>query len=318
MAMARRARRVDVCMDNSCVVRDGTAAVVLPCPGYVGGASTVRDPPRTSRHRERRHAPGRVETVSRSGGEPVRRSRFLRCTHGRHRLGIAVPRREDRPDWRYLLGRVEATFRAGSFERAARFTLDVAEAAERAGHHPDVDIRYPDRVHVALTTHAAGGQVTDADVELAARSPRSPQAAGVTSEPSVAQACEVAIDALDIDAVRPFWQAVLGYVAEPPHASTGQVVAIVDPARIGPAVWFQQMDAPAPAAQPHPPRRHRAPRRRRAARRRRPRRRRHAGQRRAGPGVLGAGRPRGQRSLRLHVAGPRLTWPVSSCRGRSC
>ena len=154
--------------------------------------------------------------------------------------------REDRPDWRYLLGRVEATFRAGSFERAARFTLDVAEAAERAGHHPDVDIRYPDRVHVALTTHAAGGQVTDADVEMAATISALAAAAGLTSEPDVAQACEVAIDALDIDAVRPFWQAVLGYVAEPPRASTGQVVAIVDPARVGPPVWFQQMDAPRP------------------------------------------------------------------------
>jgi 4a-hydroxytetrahydrobiopterin dehydratase len=70
-------------------------------------------------------------------------------------------------------------------------------------------------------------------------------AAGVTSEPTVAQACEVAIDALDIDGARPFWEAVLGYVPAPAEDSA-QVVAIVDPARIGPAFWFQQMDAPRP------------------------------------------------------------------------
>ncbi len=145
------------------------------------------------------------------------------------------------PDWRYLLGRLEATFRAGSFDSAARFALDVAAAAERVDHHPDVDIRYPDRVHVALTTHAAGGAVTDADVDLAGTIAELAAAAGLASEPLAAQTYEVAIDALDIEAVRPFWRAVLGYVDERP-GDTG----LVDPARIGPAFWFQQMDAPRP------------------------------------------------------------------------
>jgi 4a-hydroxytetrahydrobiopterin dehydratase len=154
--------------------------------------------------------------------------------------------RGDRPDWRFLLGRLQATFRAGSFEGAAQFALAVAEAAERAGHHPDVDLRYPGRVHVALTTHAAGGKVTAADVALAGEI--SGLAAGhqLVSEPTTAQACEVAIDALDIEAVRPFWQAVLGYEPEPPNPRTGTVVGIVDPDRIGPSFWFQQMDAPRP------------------------------------------------------------------------
>jgi 4a-hydroxytetrahydrobiopterin dehydratase len=56
----------------------------------------------------------------------------------------------------------------------------------------------------------------------------------------------VAIDAIDIDAVRPFWQTVLGYVEEPPRTPGGQIHAIVDPLRIGPAFWFQQMDEPRP------------------------------------------------------------------------
>lgn len=154
--------------------------------------------------------------------------------------------RADSSDWRFLLGRVEATFRAGSFDAASRFALDVAAAAEQVGHHPDLDIRYPDRVHVALTTHAAGAAVTNADVALSAAISELAAAAGLNSEPLVAQACAVAIDALDIDAVRPFWQALLGYEAEPPSPRSGQVTAIVDPACIGPASWFQQMDARRP------------------------------------------------------------------------
>jgi 4a-hydroxytetrahydrobiopterin dehydratase len=56
---------------------------------------------------------------------------------------------------------------------------------------------------------------------------------------------EVAVDALDIPAVRPFWKAVLGYVDDPGEQGnpTG---GLVDPAGQLPAVWFQQMDAPRP------------------------------------------------------------------------
>ena len=42
----------------------------------------------------------------------------------------------------------------------------VAELAEGAGHHPDIEIHY-NRVYVSLSTHDAGG-VTEKDVALAA------------------------------------------------------------------------------------------------------------------------------------------------------
>jgi len=41
----------------------------------------------------------------------------------------------------------------------------LAEAAEAADHHPDLDIRYR-KVRVALSTHDAGG-LTDMDFDLA-------------------------------------------------------------------------------------------------------------------------------------------------------
>jgi 4a-hydroxytetrahydrobiopterin dehydratase len=146
-------------------------------------------------------------------------------------------------DWRVLLGRAEAMFRAGSFAAAATLAGHIASAADEANHHPDIDIRYPDRVHVVLTTHATGG-LTDLDVSLARSVSALARDAGCTSEPLSSRVVEIAIDALDIDRVRPFWVAVLGYREVPP--GDGQVVNLVDPLRIGPPVWFQQMDAPRP------------------------------------------------------------------------
>ena len=68
--------------------------------------------------------------------------------------------------------------------------------------------------------------------------------AGAECERTAAQGYEVAIDAIDIDAVRPFWEAVLAYHAV--QHRPGGPINLVDPARIGPTIWFQQMDAPRP------------------------------------------------------------------------
>ena len=58
------------------------------------------------------------------------------------------------------------------------------------------------------------------------------------------QVLEIGIDVLDAAAIRPFWQAVLGYVDEP--GRSGPWDGLVDPLGQGPAVWFQRMDAPRP------------------------------------------------------------------------
>lgn len=138
-------------------------------------------------------------------------------------------------DWRFALGSVHADFRAGSFPAAAALVSAITEAAERAAHHPDIDIRYPDRVRVALTTHATAG-LTIHDVDLAREITTIAADAGATSEPAVAQAIEFAIDTMDADRIRPFWAAVLGY-----HDVGG---CLVDPLRAGPSLWFQQMEEP--------------------------------------------------------------------------
>ena len=52
-----------------------------------------------------------------------------------------------------------------NFAESMAFVNRVADAAESANHHPDIDIRYA-RVTLTLSTHDAGG-ITQNDVNLA-------------------------------------------------------------------------------------------------------------------------------------------------------
>lgn len=70
------------------------------------------------------------------------------------------------PEWKAQDGALSRVFSFQDFVAAMLFVNRVAEAAEAAGHHPDIDIRY-NKVTLALSTHDAGG-ITDKDFELAA------------------------------------------------------------------------------------------------------------------------------------------------------
>ena len=164
-------------------------------------------------------------------------------------MATRIPRSEfarshDLPDWRIVRHRIEAWFDAPTFSAGAAFVEEVAEAADAVDHHPDVDLRYPGRVHVTLTSHDAEG-LTERDARLAATISELAAASGLTTAPQRSSRTEMAIDALDIPAVLPFWREVLDYEDEP--AAPGEPVdAIRDPNGVGPAVWFQQMDEPRP------------------------------------------------------------------------
>jgi 4a-hydroxytetrahydrobiopterin dehydratase len=141
------------------------------------------------------------------------------------------------PGWRVLLGRAHAVFATGTFAVGAEFIARLTELAEAANHHPDVDLRYR-AVSISLISHDVGG-LTSRDVNLARQISELAEQMGIEVDLSAPQSSEIAIDALDIPAVMPFWQAVLAY-------RTDGEVDLVDPLGIGPAVWFQQMDAPRP------------------------------------------------------------------------
>jgi 4a-hydroxytetrahydrobiopterin dehydratase len=70
------------------------------------------------------------------------------------------------PDWSLKDGELVRNLGFKDFVAAIHFVDQLAELAEAAGHHPDIDIRY-NRVRLALVTHDAGG-ITRKDVKLAA------------------------------------------------------------------------------------------------------------------------------------------------------
>lgn len=71
------------------------------------------------------------------------------------------------PEWDLEGKALTQIFEFEEFTEAIDFVNVVAELAEDAHHHPDIDIRYL-KVTVTLTTHEVGG-VTDADIEMAQR-----------------------------------------------------------------------------------------------------------------------------------------------------
>jgi 4a-hydroxytetrahydrobiopterin dehydratase len=72
---------------------------------------------------------------------------------------------QDLPEWSRDGDVLRRTFVHASFPEAIAFVVKVAFAAEKADHHPDVDIRWC-RVTLALTTHDSGG-LTARDFALA-------------------------------------------------------------------------------------------------------------------------------------------------------
>ncbi|WP_407344146.1 4a-hydroxytetrahydrobiopterin dehydratase [Pengzhenrongella phosphoraccumulans] len=154
---------------------------------------------------------------------------------------LAAQSAVDARHWRVVLGALQASFRTETFVRGVDFVGRVADLAEVAGHHPDVDLRYP-RVRLWLTTHDAGG-LTVRDVELAQAISAVADELGIAGEPERPRSLEIAIDAMDIARVLPFWRAVLAYRDEA-VPDVGESPALVDPDGIGPAVWFQQMQVP--------------------------------------------------------------------------
>jgi 4a-hydroxytetrahydrobiopterin dehydratase len=137
--------------------------------------------------------------------------------------------------WRFVLGEFRTFVLTGSLPLAA----DVAARAAA--------------VVLALQT-AEVSWVTPHDADLARRlsavaeefrlSTQPGDANDTEAGPRAVQVIEIAIDAMDIASIRPFWQAVMGYAPEPGHH--GAEDPLVDPVGQSPCIWFQQMDEPRP------------------------------------------------------------------------
>lgn len=68
--------------------------------------------------------------------------------------------------WTEEGGKLSRSFTFKDFSEAFAFVVQVALLAEKHRHHPDVTISY-NRVHIASSTHDAGGAITERDRKLA-------------------------------------------------------------------------------------------------------------------------------------------------------
>lgn len=69
------------------------------------------------------------------------------------------------PEWSLEENEITRTFTCSTFPAAIALVNRVAEAAEAAQHHPDIDIRWR-KVTFTLSTHSAGG-LTASDTAFA-------------------------------------------------------------------------------------------------------------------------------------------------------
>lgn len=140
-------------------------------------------------------------------------------------------------DWRKLAQPLHARFAVPDYTAAARFITAVAEAAEAAGHHPDVRLSYG-VVDLSVVSHDAGSVLTQKDLDLAAEISGIAAEHGLTADPSAVTQLELALDTAQQDRVAPFWAALL-------TGDRDNVVddgSVVDPTGRVPALWFQSTE----------------------------------------------------------------------------
>ena len=146
-------------------------------------------------------------------------------------------------DWRKLAQALHARYRIADFTAGAAFVAAVAEAAEAAGHHPDLKI-ISGVVDVSLCTHEDGLWITQRDIDLAEKISQIARQQGLTPEPAVVAQLEIALDTANEDRVAPFWSVLL--TGSPDNKIYDSVF---DPTSRVPNLWFQGTDERPPPRQ---------------------------------------------------------------------
>ena len=147
------------------------------------------------------------------------------------------PKRFHEVGWRIVRDDASLHFRTGSFGAGVALVDAIGRMLDTEDDHPAVDLR-PDGVTVRLGANREG-RFSERDLVLAEQISSAARELGASADLTGLQHIQVAIDALVIPDVLPFWRAVLGY------EQVGDE-DLLDPDLAGPPLWFQQMDAPRP------------------------------------------------------------------------
>lgn len=150
--------------------------------------------------------------------------------------GSIAPARFHELGWRVLAYAACIHFRTGTLAEGLKLVEAITRSSEASDRRPDVDLR-SNGVTVRLKVNE-NGELSEDDVALAGGISAAASELGIPVDLAGLQSYQIAIDALDIPGVMPFWGAVLGYV------QIGDI--LIDPHFQGPTFWFQQMDAPRP------------------------------------------------------------------------
>jgi 4a-hydroxytetrahydrobiopterin dehydratase len=147
------------------------------------------------------------------------------------------PKRFHEVGWRIVRDDASLHFRTESFATGVALVDVIGRMLDTDQDHPAVDLRQ-DGVTVRLGANREG-RFSERDLILAEQISGAARELGASADLTGLQHIQVAIDALVIPDVLPFWRAVLGY------EQVGDE-DLLDPDLEGPPLWFQQMDAPRP------------------------------------------------------------------------
>ena len=138
-------------------------------------------------------------------------------------------------DWQGLPQCIGARFLTGDFATGLDLIGSIGTAAEEAEHHPDITLTYP-HVDIRLTSHDTG-DVTERDLDLAARISELAASAGVKADPSAPALLELGMDTAHREEIAPFWAALL--TGDARNVSGRDVI---DPGGQMPPLWFQDCE----------------------------------------------------------------------------
>lgn len=138
-------------------------------------------------------------------------------------------------DWRVMLT-AAVHYPTTSFPQGAELLETVAALADDAGLPLMIDLRYS-----GVTVDSGKDQNEAAGFSDLARAVQSAaRGLGLLADSRQVRDFQIGIDALDIEPVKGFWRAALGYVDDPRPG----LHDLYDPRRLNPPVFFQQMDEP--------------------------------------------------------------------------
>lgn len=142
-------------------------------------------------------------------------------------------------DWQAVFSAM-VCYRTTSPHQQRELVAAAAALADAAGFPLLVDVR-PGLVVVDSGKDQYDGDAHGLDLDftdLAAQIQSAARDAGATADPGLARFVQVFLDAADVEAVRAFWAATLGYV----HDRRAGLTDIHDPRRVNPVMVLQQLD----------------------------------------------------------------------------